>query len=80
MDNLLAGAVAWVWEAKVDGGEAQGVKLRGRDLVATLHQVAAKPRHLPVALLGESVDSVLLEPLAAMRIRRTRLKSEPQRS
>ena len=80
MDNLLAGAVVWVWEARGDALEVWDAKLPGLDLVATPHQVAAKPRHLPEERLGGSVASVLQETLAATRMHRTRPKSERPRS
>ena len=80
LDNLLAGVVVWAWEAKADALEVRDVKPPGLDLVATPHQVAAKPRHLAEELLGESVVSVLQEALEATRIHRTRLKSGRQSS
>ena len=80
MDNLLAGAVAWGWEAKGDALEVRDAKLPGPDLVATPHRLVVKLRHLPEELLGESVGSVPQETLAATKIHRIHLKLVPQRS
>ena len=80
MDNLLAGAVVWVWEARGDAHEVRDAKLPVLGLVATPHQPVVKLRHPPEELLGGSVGSVLQETLAATRIHLTRPKSERQRS
>ena len=79
MDNLLAGAVVWVWEARGDAHEVRDAKLPVLGLVATPHQPVVKPRRLREERLGESVASVLLETLVATRIPRTRPKSERRR-
>ena len=80
MDNLLAEAVVWVWEARGDAHEVQDAKLPVLGLVATPHQPVVKPRRLREERLGESVASVLLETLVATRIHRIRPKLERQRS